>query len=153
VRRTAIQIAYELQLDRPQLKLDLFVIELAALFHDILDKKYLVEPVMEPVTYFRPFFGSVSRHVDLIGDGRAELILRIVENVSWTSEKMLRATEGGWTEWHENCLELHCVQDADRLDAIGGIGITSRSSCNWTFAKSASLGILRCAAYSAISKR
>ena len=28
--------------------------------------------------------------------------------------------EGTQTAWHDECLELHCVQDADKLDAMGG---------------------------------
>lgn len=109
----------------PDIQVDLFVIELAALLHDILDKKYLKEPISDPLSYFEPFFKSTSNHVDLIKDGRAELILKIVDNVSWSNEKKLRS-EGRWTEWHDTCVELQCVQDADRLDAIGAIGPSRR---------------------------
>lgn len=104
---------------------DLLVVELAALLHDVLDKKYidpkLTETEREPINFFRPFFESVMPHVDLVKSGQAELIVRIVENVSWTTEKKLRQN-GQLTPWHETCIELHCVQDADRLDAIGAFG-------------------------------
>ena len=100
------------------------MIELAALLHDVLDKKYVsADEASNPYAYFLPFFRSLASDydLDLITDGRARLIVRIVENVSWTTEKKLR--ESGWTEaWHEDCVELHCVQDADRLDAIGALG-------------------------------
>jgi len=137
VRRTALNIAKEIRNMDPNITIDLFVVELAALLHDILDRKYLKEPVEDPIAFFRPFFNSVSMHVDLLNDGRADLIVKVIDNVSWTNEKRLRAMHGGkgWTEWHETCMELHCVQDADRLDAIGGIGI------------------LRCAAFSAATSR
>ena len=64
---------------------------------------------------------AASHGVDLVEDGRDQIITKIISNVSWTTEKKLRDT-GEWTEWHDTCLELHCVQDADRLDAIGAFG-------------------------------
>lgn len=101
------------------------MIELAALLHDVLDKKYVsAEQAADPYTFFLPFFEKQkdeSPEIELIANGRARLISRIVENVSWTTEKKLRASEG-WSEWHQTCVELHCVQDADRLDAIGAFG-------------------------------
>lgn len=115
---------------------DLLVVDLAALLHDILDKKYLPadQQHIDAYTFFLPHFqrwtdsiakdGDDGEKLDLITDGRAKLITRIVENVSWTTEKRLRAqTPSGWTPWHDTCAELHCVQDADRLDAIGAFGI------------------------------
>ena len=121
VRKTALQLARTYPVSQTP---DLLIIEVAALLHDVLDKKYVsAEQASDPYGYFTPFFTSVAQTggVDLIADGRARIITRVIENVSWSTEKKLR--EAGKIEsWHRNCVELHCVQDADRLDAIGAFG-------------------------------
>ncbi|KAI9000623.1 hypothetical protein BD414DRAFT_430174 [Trametes punicea] len=138
VRRNALHLARTVSEKLPKEKRpDLLTVELAALLHDVLDKKYVSEEeAADPYAFFRPFFENAAARsgLDLIEDGRARLIARIVENVSWSTEKKLIAA-GQLDDWHRNCVELHCVQDADRLDAIGAFGI------------------LRCAAFSAATSR
>lgn len=121
VRGNALNIAKSLADRHP----DMLVVELAAILHDILDRKYLPQEMQgtkpDTLEYLRPFFESVSSHIDLIGSGRAALICKVIDNVSWSNEQELRAM-GEWETWHENCVELHIVQDADRLESIGAIG-------------------------------
>lgn len=128
----------------------------AAILHDVLDKKYMTpEQLSEPYSFFLPFFQRVKEEHgnDLIDDGRAHQIALIVDNVSWTTEKKLR-NAGKWTKWHDECVELHCVQDADRLDAIGAFGesdflLVSESDPGSTYPT----GVMRCAAYSAVTNQ
>lgn len=125
VRKTALNLASMVSASEPGKQLDLLVIELAVLLHDVLDKKYVsAAEAADPYAFFLPFFEkAASTHgVDLVNDGRGKLIARIVDNVSWSTEKKLRAA-GKIEDWHNECLELHCVQDADRLDAIGAFGM------------------------------
>jgi uncharacterized protein len=105
-------------------QLDLLVVEVAAILHDVLDKKYVQSKLSgNPFAFFLPFFESFSSsELDILADGRAQLVVRIVDNISWSTEQKLRES-GHWSNWHDSCLELHCVQDADRLDAIGAIGM------------------------------
>jgi uncharacterized protein len=118
VRKTALFLACANSTQNP----DLLVIELAALLHDILDKKYVsAEEAADPYAFVLPFFTSLSKHVDVVADSRARKVAMIVDNVSWSTESKLREA-GKVTPWHETCTELHCVQDADRLDAIGPFG-------------------------------
>lgn len=120
MRKTALSLARSLPHKNP----DLLVVELAALLHDVLDKKYVsAAEAAAPYAYFLPFFQSIAKDyaLDLISDGRIALIVKIIQNVSWTTEKELRES-GQLGEWHDTCTELHCVQDADRLDAIGAFG-------------------------------
>lgn len=137
VRRTALRIARSLSSpSRDSAAPDLLTVELSALLHDVLDKKYVPPSSYghDARAFFEPFFQRTAAALDLRTDGRADTIVRIVENVSWSNELRLRKS-GEWGSWHETCVELHCVQDADRLDAIGAFGV------------------MRCAAYSAVTKR
>ncbi|KAF5097583.1 hypothetical protein D0Z00_002341 [Geotrichum galactomycetum] len=138
VRRLALKIA-ETELarnnnsDNPE-SIDLDVVELAALFHDLQDHKY-VTPAPEatdPSTKSaRPAAAQTTSEEMLqimteggLDERRAELVFFIIKNTSYSTEKKLRAANpSGWTERHIRCRELHCVQDADRLDAIGTFGL------------------------------
>jgi uncharacterized protein len=94
---------------------DLVVVELAALFHDLFDAKYeLVNDKPLDITSWLETRGVPSRQI--------ALIVKIISHVSYSKEIVLRRN-GGWTSWHETCIELHCVMDADKLDAIGAFGI------------------------------
>ncbi|KAL0067881.1 hypothetical protein AAF712_005049 [Marasmius tenuissimus] len=147
VRKTALALA-----DALPVKPDLLVIELAALLHDVLDKKYVTpEEAADPYSFFLPLFSKAAEtsSIDLIKDGRAQTVSQIIVNVSWTTEKSLRAS-GKWGLWQENCTELHCVQDADRLDAIGAFGEQDPGHLDSGVKSESSLqGILRCAAFTA----
>ncbi|BGP01664.1 hypothetical protein NBRC10513v2_005303 [Rhodotorula toruloides] len=128
VRRLALSIARSL----PE-PVDSLVVELAALFHDLLDAKYLPKDAPVPTAH-EHLAGFWAENGAGLSEERRRLVERIIENVSHSKE-VRRIKEGRQTEWHETCRELHCVQDADRLDAIGAIGI------------------MRCSAYSALVSR
>jgi len=126
VRNTALRIGRSLD-PLP----DMLVVELAALFHDMADAKY--GPTSSLPTILSPFLSHPST-ISLLTPPQISLINQIIPSVSWSTEKKLRAS-GGWDEWHETCVELHAVQDADRLDAVGAVGV------------------MRCAAYSGAKGR
>lgn len=117
VRRLASKIA-QTEIEKHGKNIDLDVVELAALFHDLQDHKYVDGSAQQT---------SDNDMVKIMTNGgleqaKADLVLEIIKNTSYSHEKKLRAA-GTWGEWHQSCLELHCVQDADRLDAIGTFGI------------------------------
>lgn len=96
----------------------MLVVELAALFHDLHDSKYASRTASIWDDLHDRFFAD-QLSSGAISEDRARLVARICENVSYSKE-VKRITNGQQTEWHEQCLELHCVQDADKLDAMGG---------------------------------
>ncbi|KAJ1867860.1 hypothetical protein LPJ57_005831, partial [Coemansia sp. RSA 486] len=114
---------------------DTIVVHLAALLHDVDDAKYRVEQ------------GSVefSSEEFLVGLGldrvRSALVCRVVDAVSFRKELQFEEqvvqgiADAEEQRWRQNCVELACVQDADRLDAIGAFGV------------------LRCAAFSGARNR
>lgn len=85
------------------------VIELAALLHDIADYKFHNGDETIGVRKAENFLESVHVERSII-----EQVLFVINYVSF---------KGGHNETNNPTLELKIVQDADRLDAIGAIGI------------------------------
>ncbi len=88
---------------------DLFVIELAALLHDIADHKFHNNDLKVGPERARQLIEQMGGSVDLA--------LQIGEIVAQVSFK------GASVETPVASLEAAVVQDADRLDAIGAIGV------------------------------
>ena len=85
------------------------VIELSALLHDIADPKFHNGDETLAIKISSEFLKSIKVEEKIINQ-----VLYIIENISFKNRK----------ESHQNpSLELQIVQDADRLDAIGAIGI------------------------------
>lgn len=88
---------------------DLEVVELAALLHDIADSKFHGGDEEIGPRIAREYLTAVG-----IDSKKANHIVAIIENVSF---------KGGHNARNHSSIELDIVQDADRLDAIGAIGI------------------------------
>jgi uncharacterized protein len=85
-----------------------FIIELGALLHDIADHKFVANADQAAITRVNELLGKHGVHEEIIG-----AVLHIVLNCSF---------KGGMPNKMKTREGL-VVQDADRLDAIGAIGI------------------------------
>lgn len=88
---------------------DLFVVELAALLHDIADWKFHDGDSTVGPEIARTWLTSLAVEKDIV-----EHVCRIIADISF---------KGAGVEEPTLRLEGKVVQDADRLDAIGAIGI------------------------------
>ena len=88
---------------------DVLIVELSALLHDIADSKFNGGDETLGPQKANQFLNSIDLDAE-----RIEHIVKIIENVSF---------KGGNFKTTFKSLELDIVQDADRLDAIGAIGI------------------------------
>ena len=88
---------------------DLEVVELAALLHDIADSKFHGGDEEIGPRKAREYLTAAG-----IDSKKANHIVAIIENVSF---------KGGHNARNHSSIELDIVQDANRLDAIGAIGI------------------------------
>jgi uncharacterized protein len=88
---------------------DLEIVQLGALLHDIADSKFHDgDETIGPRTA-RTFLES-----EKMSPATIDHVIAIIENISF---------KGGKVERQFSSIELDIVQDADRLDAIGAIGI------------------------------
>jgi len=97
-------------------KVDMFIIELGALLHDIADSKFhngdeTIGPIIA-----RKFLES-----QLVDNSTISHIEKIITNISFKSN--LPSDSSQHINSRFTSPELDVIQDADRLDAIGAIGI------------------------------
>lgn len=88
---------------------DLFVVELGALLHDIADSKFNNGNEKIGPQKASQFLSSKGVDQSII-----QHVVNIIANISF---------KGGKEYQHFHSAELSVIQDADRLDAIGAIGI------------------------------
>ncbi|WP_271783703.1 HD domain-containing protein [Aquimarina algiphila] len=88
---------------------DLFVVSLGALLHDIADSKFHDGDETVGPKVASDFLESLSVEENVVTH-----VIKIIENISF---------KGGNTNQKFKSPELDVIQDADRLDAIGAIGI------------------------------
>ncbi len=90
-------------------KANILICELAALLHDIADHKFHNGDETIGAKKARIFLNSLNIENNIV-----ESVVKIIENISYL---------GGHKKSNYYSKELAIVQDADRLDAIGAIGI------------------------------
>lgn len=100
VYRTATYIA-------EQERADMFIVQLAALLHDVDDRK------PSPETHINKARAVSFMKSHMVGDEVCKAVVTIIEHVSYAGKNAVPPSS----------IEGKCVQDADRLDAIGAIGI------------------------------
>lgn len=88
---------------------NLLVVELAALLHDIADPKFHNGDEELAITISSNFMNSLEVPQDIIKE-----VLNIIQNISFKNRGEATSNPS---------IELQIVQDADRIDAIGAIGI------------------------------
>ncbi|MFC7774755.1 HD domain-containing protein [Flavobacterium sp. GCM10027622] len=88
---------------------DLTVVKLGALLHDVADSKFHNGDETVGPKVAREFLESQN-----VAEETIQHVINIIENISF---------KGGNFEKKFNSIELEIVQDADRLDAIGAIGV------------------------------
>jgi uncharacterized protein len=99
-----------LYLSQKHKKVNLLILELGALLHDIADKKFNKSKKNEIIEQTSRFLQKLGVKKKII-----EEIIFIIENISYRDELK--------SAFIKKSIELQIIQDADRLDAIGAIGI------------------------------
>ncbi len=92
---------------------DLEIVQLGALLHDIADSKFHPDASGGDET-IGPKRARTFLEAENVASATIDHVIAIIENISF---------KGGRVERKFSSIELDIVQDADRLDAIGAIGI------------------------------
>jgi len=110
VKNMATTLAISENLSEKQI----FIIQLAALTHDINDSKYSNNNEGTQENVLRGFFNNLIDDCDIL-----ENIIDIACNVSLSLELAKPSSSPPYKS-----IELDCVRDADRIDSLGAIGIS-----------------------------
>ncbi len=95
-------------------KVNMLIVSLGALLHDIADAKFYDGDETVGPRMAAEFLKSMEVAPDIV-----KHVVNIIENISFK----VSLKSNGQHQRHFNSKELDVIQDADRLDAIGAIGI------------------------------
>lgn len=120
VHALAVQIASELRE-----KVDLELVELSALVHDVYDRKVWKpdRAAGEPETSAEMLALALRRDAGLEDENRIAKIVNIADGISYSKQTKRPMPK------HERTIEMDIVQDADRLESLGAIGIARVFAC------------------------
>ena len=115
VERVYNNSMYIAKKETPYVSVDYTVLILASLFHDVADVKYIQNAHPEDVARSRliEFCNSYKHYIDV---DKIDHILHIILNISFRKELEEKPDT-------QHSIEFKIVRDADRLEAIGAIGI------------------------------
>ncbi|CAK7227353.1 hypothetical protein SBRCBS47491_006540 [Sporothrix bragantina] len=117
------------------------VVALAALLHDVGDRKYIkssgdaapsdeekqaITDLLQDTPYVNDAGARATAAVLLrcsAGRELARQVILVCQNVSWSHENKTAESKAAVTALAARVPELAIVQDADRLDSIGGVGV------------------------------
>lgn len=105
-------IATKIAISENLSKNDIFEVQLGALLHDINDSKYKTSIVSQEDIIQKLYEGKMNQTI-------IDNIINIACNISLSKEMkkpVLRNNDA-------KCIKLQCVQDADRIESLGAIGI------------------------------
>jgi uncharacterized protein len=112
VVRLALHIANEENQKNPTMKLNIEMVHIAALLHDVNDRKYKTDKTEDISTHLRRLGCTDSEMIDTVEE--------IITHVSFTNECRDSESVQHILRKHP---ELGVLQDSDRIDACGAIGI------------------------------
>jgi HD superfamily phosphodiesterase len=91
----------------------------AAQLHDVADHKY-----GQTTAQLASVMNELQKHFSM---SDVELLMSIMDKTSYSKEAKIRKSTGAWPTWHElgeeGRLVRNIVSDADKLEAIGMIGV------------------------------
>eukprot|EP00172_Hildenbrandia_rubra_P001021 Plantae.Rhodophyta-Hildenbrandia_rubra.ctg16109.p2 GENE.Plantae.Rhodophyta-Hildenbrandia_rubra.ctg16109~~Plantae.Rhodophyta-Hildenbrandia_rubra.ctg16109.p2 ORF type:complete len:186 (+),score=31.45 Plantae.Rhodophyta-Hildenbrandia_rubra.ctg16109:55-558(+) len=97
--------------DAAEASVDILVVQLGSILHDSADHKYTKDPVATEQK-IRSFLTTQK-----VVPGKTEKVCKIIDGISFSKQKAKGFLEGA------GFIEFDIVQDADRLDAIGAVGV------------------------------
>ena len=99
-------------------KVDIFVVSLAALLHDIADPKFY-----NGDETIGPKVAKEFLETQKVDEKTINHVINIIKHISFKNSFDTKKNSSQVKRKHFTSKELEVVQDADRLDAIGAIGI------------------------------
>ena len=109
--------------EEESIHLDRQLVQLGALLHDIKDRKYMPQNPAEKELQVKAINRAIKKLADSIGFKQIDRLHLLIDNVSFNKQTTQpEEWDKGIAETWKCFPELCVVRDADRIEALGGIG-------------------------------